>query len=120
MEIVFIESSNISKVMLDRRYEDSEKRSLMNKKKQKNEKDEEDMRGGKGVGERTSGNRPGQHSRNDFVLRACLIMNPHPGEAPPLFAQRTTTSSSSSSRGSSRRGGRVHGTARVKSCVAGS
>jgi len=47
-------------------------------------------------------------------------MNPHPGEAPPPFAQRTTTSNSSSSRGNSRRGGRVHGTARVKSCVAGS
>lgn len=61
------------------------------------------------MGERTSGNRPGRHSRNDFVLRACLIMNPHPGEAPPPFARRTTTSNSSSSRGSSRRGGRVHG-----------
>lgn len=24
-----------------------------------------------------------RHSRNDFVLRACLIMNPHPVEAPP-------------------------------------
>jgi len=68
----------------------------------------------RGVGERTSGNRPGRHSRNDFVLRACLIMNPHPGEAPPPFARRTTTSNSSSFRGSSRRGGRVHGTARVK------
>lgn len=68
----------------------------------------------RGVGERTSGNRPDRHSRNDFVLRACLIMNPHPGEAPPPFARRTTTSNSSSSRGSSRRGGRVHGTARVK------
>jgi len=44
MEIVFIKSSNISKVMLDRRYEDSEKRSLMNKKKRKSKKDEEDMR----------------------------------------------------------------------------
>ena len=24
-----------------------------------------------------------RQKRNDFVLRACLIMNPHPGEAPP-------------------------------------
>ena len=24
-----------------------------------------------------------RHNRNDFVLRACLIMNPHPVEAPP-------------------------------------
>jgi len=57
MEIVFIKSSNISKVMLDRRYEDSEKRSLINKKKQKNEKDEEDnndnaTRGGQWKGQR--------------------------------------------------------------------
>lgn len=73
------------------------------------------MRGGREeVSERTSGNRPGRHNRNDFVLRACLIMNPHPGEAPPPFARRTTTSNSSSSRRSSRRGGKVHGTARVK------
>lgn len=42
-----------------------------------------------------------RHSRNDFVLRACLIMNPHPGEAPPPFARRTTTNGSSP-RGSSR------------------
>lgn len=28
---------------------------------------------------------PSRHSRNDFVLRACLIMNPHPVEAPPPF-----------------------------------
>lgn len=55
-----------------------------------------------GEGERgASGSRPDRHSRNDFVLRACLIMNPHPGEAPPPFARRTTTSSSSP-RGSSR------------------
>jgi len=52
--------------------------------------------GQKGVSEGTSGSRPDRHSRNDFVLRACLIMNPHPGEAPPPFARRTTTSSSSS------------------------
>lgn len=30
---------------------------------------------------------PSRHSRNDFVLRACLIMNPHPVEAPPPFAR---------------------------------
>lgn len=84
---------------------------------------QEDMRGGwEGVGERTSGNRPGRHSRNDFVLRACLIMNPHPGEAPPPFARRTTTSNSSSSRGSSRRGGRGYTGRRGwrERCVAGS
>lgn len=42
-----------------------------------------------------SGSRPGRHSRNDFVLRACLIMNPYPGEAPPPFARRTIITSSS-------------------------
>lgn len=30
---------------------------------------------------------PSRHNRNDFVLRACLIMNPHPVEAPPPFAR---------------------------------
>lgn len=46
-----------------------------------------------------SGSRPGRHSRNDFVLRACLIMNPHPGEAPPPFARRTSSRPRGSSRG---------------------
>lgn len=72
--------------------------------------------GQKGVSEGTSGSRPDRHSRNDFVLRACLIMNPHPGEAPPPFARRTTTSSSSGSehsRGGERGGGTWH-EARVK------
>jgi len=59
---------------------------------------------GEGGSDGTSGSRPGRHSRNDFVLRACLIMNPHPGEAPPPFAR--TTTSSSNPRGSSRGGGR--------------
>jgi len=67
--------------------------------------------GQKGVSEGTSGSRPDRHSRNDFVLRACLIMNPHPGEAPPPFARRTTTSGSSSREFS---GGEVGHEARVK------
>lgn len=46
--------------------------------------------GNKGMsGKRRLGWKPPQsrHSRNDFVLRACLIMNPHPVEAPPPFAR---------------------------------
>ena len=29
-----------------------------------------------------------RQNRNDFVLRACLIMNPHPVEAPPPSEER--------------------------------